>query len=149
MGLKVSKVCNSDGLLLCPHCGRKIYSWENGLIENYPHIVFASVWNNPNFFVVVRPDYANAFLGALKGSMKYKEYLAEDDWQPIEPEIEKVFLTGKIVENDEVAKIIAGYCWDFPEIMFPSILGESTIIFTDDHAHSGIHIGVDSGLHDT
>lgn len=133
------------GKLFCPHCGIRLFSWDNGTISKCPHLVFAYGWNDPDIFLAARPDFARSFFTAMMTSPVYRELLAEDELDPIITEEIEVFVSGEFSPGDELSCKVASYCWDLPERLFPELLVPSTIIFKDDRYHSGIHIAVDMG----
>ena len=131
------------GDLFCPHCGIKLFSWYNGIAAKCIHLVFAYGWNDPDIFISVRFDLAKSFLSALMESIEYHKRIIEDEMVPIAEQYQELFCQAEFLPEDSVASLIASYCWDLPERMFPSLLSKSTIIFKDDRNHSGVHIAID------
>jgi len=131
------------GELYCPHCGCRLFSWEDGAISKCEHLVFAYGWGDPDMFLAVRAEYAEAFLHALLGSPAYQNCVVEDEMEPISEDNQLVFCQADFSPEDRISGLIAAYCQGFPENLFPSLLSQSTVIFTDDRLYSGVHIAVD------
>jgi hypothetical protein len=133
------------GELFCPHCGSRLFSWEEGAISRCPHLIFAYGWNDPSMFLAVRADFAESFMAALLDSPAYRECLSEDQMEPITKQDQEAFCQADFSPEDSVSCVIADYCWNLPEKMFPALLSRSTIIFKDHRYYSGVHIAVDPG----
>jgi len=136
------------GELFCPHCGNRLFSWEDSLISKCPHLIFAYGWNEDDMFLAVRSNFAHSFMNALLESKTYRECLIEDEMEPISKQDRETFCRADFDPDDRIAYLIASYCSNLPEKMFPSILSQSTVIFIDDRPHSGVHIALDSGVLD-
>jgi len=96
-------------------------------------------------FFAVRPSYAKKFLHALLKSPAYHSFLAEEEMKSISEEDQRTFCNGTFSTENSVSSLIAEYCNDFPENLFPKLLPQSTVIFTDESDYSGVHIAIDPG----
>ena len=135
-----------EGDLFCPHCGNRIFSWGDATVSKCPHLVFAYGWNDPDMFLAVRADFAQSFMSALLKSQAYREWLREDEMEPITKQDREAFCQADFGPGDSVACLIAAYCNSLPEKMFPTLLSRSTVIFKNDGYYSGVHIAVDLGI---
>lgn len=97
-------------------------------------------------FLAARADFATSFLQALMDSPAYHECLQEDGMEPITEDAQKAFCRADFSPGDTVGTLIAEYCQGFPETLFPSLLDESTVVFTDDRLYSGVHVAIDLGI---
>ncbi len=138
------------GKLFCPYCGTHLFStYPEDVHNTCPHVVFAFVWGgDPDGFVAVRKDFAEAFIRELKSSEHYAQLLSEDEREPIDENSENVFVQGAFEPLDDVAVEIGSFCDGFPENMFPELPTKNTILFVDDRLYDGIHIAVDWGTED-
>ena len=95
------------GELHCPHCGCKLFSWEDAFISKCPHLVFAFAWGDPDFFLAVRDDFARAFLRALLASPAYRNGLVEGELDPISEEDQLAFCKADFSPEDNAPTVIA------------------------------------------
>jgi len=97
-------------------------------------------------FLAVRANFAVSFMQALLESPAYRENLSDDEMEPITKQDQEAFCQADFGPEDSVACLIAAYCRDLPEKLFPALLSQSTILFKDDRSYSGVHIAVDLGI---
>lgn len=132
--------------LYCPHCGTRIFGLADAYIGKCPHLVYAYAWNEIDFFLAVRPDYAKLFADALTASDEYRRRLAEEGMEPISRKDKQRFAKGAFAPDDPLAAKFAGYCSGFPEKAFPSLLSAESVVYKDDRLYSGVHIVLDWGI---
>jgi hypothetical protein len=131
------------GELYCPHCGSRLFSWEDGVPSKCPHLVFGYGWGDPDLFLAVRASYARALVCALLESPAYHSGVLENEREPISEEDQLAICEANFSPGDRLSSLLASYCSGFIEDQFPELLSRSTIVFADDRSHSGVHIAVD------
>lgn len=134
------------GDLFCPHCGTRLFSADEGSGGKCPHVVFGYGRGfDPDVFLSVRADFARSFMNELLESSAYHECLSEDEMEPISRKDQEEFSRAEFRPEDRVACLIAEYCRDFPDKMFPELLLEETVIFKAEKTHSSVRFAVDLG----
>jgi len=133
--------------LYCPHCGSKLFSWDDSYFSKCPHVIYGHFSSacDPDFFLGVRPDFAKAFLDQLLKSYSYLELLDIDELEPLSERHQTEFINAAFSPEDPIAELVARYCQGLPERLFPSLFSRSTIIFVCNSFHSGVRIAVDQG----
>ena len=131
--------------LFCPHCGVKIFTFEEGLLRRCPHLVYFYTWDEDEIrFDMVRPDFGQSFLKTLLSTTEYK-VLLQFMIGPLSDSDQEVFMRGEFSRQDSIGATVAGYCITFPENLFPELLAPETVIFYNSHYYGGSNIVFDFG----
>ncbi len=128
-------------VFFCPHCGEKLFIYDEPYIGKCPHLVLAYAWGPEDMFLAIRPDYAKVLLKNLIESDSYKDSLEDDELDPIREDLQERFHEGRIDPNDQSALDLAIY-FPYPHLNFPSLLPEDSAIFKTDGMYSGVHFVV-------
>lgn len=150
---KVNAVHNKKGFpmvevldeLFCPHCGVKLITFEEGLLNSCSHLVYVFKWDDDELrFDMVRPDFGQSFLKTLLSTFEYKELL-QYMIGPLSDREQEIFMQGNFSPQDSIGATITDYGMIFPDLRFPELLASETVIYNISHYYGGTHIAIDFG----
>ncbi|NQV50213.1 MAG: hypothetical protein HQ507_06930 [Candidatus Marinimicrobia bacterium] len=161
-----TEIFSFEGDLHCPYCATllldstiwdpEVSKWNLG-VGNCPHLIFAFVvdgsWASPEF-LLVRSDYAKAYVTKLVTSPKYQEWISNRKLHPLKGREIAEFGSGELIysydfeDSPSTGERVAQCGWHLPSITVPDILPEGTIIFIAGKSTT-IHLAICPSVEDT